>query len=101
MWGASISAMWNRRPGAKRAVAVAFAIAVGVMVGAVEVAASVPIAASVWATFRAAVLPAAGEDGFARIVAALAEVLRLDVADVQKAVPSDAEIDKRCLDAGL
>ena len=35
------------------------------------------------------------------IVAALAEVLRLDVADVQKAVAADAEIDERRLDARL
>ena len=36
-----------------------------------------------------------------RIVAALAKVLRLDVADVQKAVAADAEIDERRLDARL
>ena len=35
------------------------------------------------------------------IVAALAEVLRLDVADVQEAVAADAEIDERRLDARL
>ena len=34
-------------------------------------------------------------------IAALAEVLRLDVADVQKAVAADAEIDERRLDARL
>ena len=37
----------------------------------------------------------------ARVVPALAEVLRLDVADVQEPVPADAEIDERGLDAGL
>ncbi len=36
-----------------------------------------------------------------RIVAALAEVLRLDVADVQEAVAADAEIDEGRLDARL
>ena len=35
------------------------------------------------------------------IVAALAEVLRLDVADVQEAVAADAEIDEGRLDARL
>ena len=40
-------------------------------------------------------------DRLAGIVAALAEVLRLDVADVQKAVAADAEIDERGLDARL
>ena len=44
---------------------------------------------------------AAGLDRLGRIVAALAEVLRLDVADVQEAVASDAEVDERGLDAGL
>ena len=43
----------------------------------------------------------AGLDGPRRIVAALAEVLRLDVADVQEAVAADAEIDEGRLDAGL
>jgi len=36
---------------------------------------------------------------FRRVEAALAEVLRLDVADVQEAVPPDAEIEERRLDA--
>ena len=40
-------------------------------------------------------------DRLAGIEAALAEVLRLDVADVQKAVAADAEIDERRLDARL
>ena len=40
-------------------------------------------------------------EGFFRIVAALAEILGLDVAYVQKAVPAHAEIDERRLDAGL
>ncbi len=35
------------------------------------------------------------------VVAALAEVLRLDVADVQKAVAADAEVDEGRLDARL
>ena len=48
-----------------------------------------------------AALAAAGQDRFARIVSALAKVLRLDVADVQEAVAADAEIDERRLDAGL
>ncbi len=39
--------------------------------------------------------------GLVGIVAALAEVLRLDVADVQEAVAADAEIDERRLDARL
>ena len=39
--------------------------------------------------------------GLFGIVAALAEVLRLDVADVQEAVAAHAEIDKRRLDARL
>ena len=39
--------------------------------------------------------------GFVGIEAALAEVLRLDVADVQKAVAADAEVDERRLDARL
>ena len=39
--------------------------------------------------------------GLVRIEAALAEVLRLDVADVQEAVPAHAEIHKRRLDARL
>ena len=42
-----------------------------------------------------------GLDRLGRIVAALAEILRLDVADVQEAVAADAEIDERRLDAGL
>ncbi len=40
-------------------------------------------------------------DRLVGIVAALAEVLRLDVADVQEAVAADAEIDERRLDARL
>ena len=39
--------------------------------------------------------------GLSGIVAALAKILRLDVADVQKAVAADAEIDERGLDARL
>ena len=46
-------------------------------------------------------LRAVGLDRLVGIVAALAEVLRLDVADVQKAVAADAEIDERRLDARL
>ena len=42
-----------------------------------------------------------GADRLVRIVAALAEILRLDVADVQEAVAADAEIDERRLDARL
>jgi len=38
---------------------------------------------------------------FTRIEAALAEILRLYVADVQKAIAADAEIDERRLDAWL
>ena len=45
--------------------------------------------------------PAAGLDRLVGIEAALAEVLRLDVADVQEAVAADAEIDEGRLDAGL
>ena len=44
---------------------------------------------------------AAGLDGLLRIVAALAKVLRLDVADMEEAVATDAEIDEGRLDAGL
>ena len=44
---------------------------------------------------------AAAAHRLARIEAALAEILRLDVADVQKAVAADAEIDERRLDARL
>ena len=46
-------------------------------------------------------LRAVGIDRPVGIVAALAEVLRLDVADVQEAVAADAEIDERGLDARL
>ena len=42
-----------------------------------------------------------GANGLVRLVAALAEVLRLDVADVEEAVAADAEIDEGRLDAGL
>ena len=49
----------------------------------------------------AALAAAVGQDRLARIVSALAEVLRLDVADVQEAVAADAEIDERRLDARL
>ena len=40
-------------------------------------------------------------DRVSRVEAALAEVLRLDVADVEEAVASDAEVDERGLDARL
>jgi len=46
-------------------------------------------------------LPAVGQNCLARIVAALAKILRLDVADVQEAVASHAKIDERRLDARL
>ena len=46
-------------------------------------------------------LRAVGLDRPVGIVAALAEILRLDVADVQEAVAADAEIDERRLDARL
>ena len=54
--------------------------------------------------FRIALRQAAragGAQRFRRIEAALAEVLRLDVADVQEAVAAHAEIDERRLDARL
>ena len=40
-------------------------------------------------------------DRLVRIVAALAEILGLDVADVQEPISADAEIDERRLDARL
>ena len=46
-------------------------------------------------------LAAARQNRLAGIVAALAEVLRLDVADMQKAVAADAKIDECRLNAGL
>ena len=45
--------------------------------------------------------PARGRRRTVGIVAALAEVLRLDVADVQESVAAHAEIDERRLDAGF
>jgi hypothetical protein len=42
-----------------------------------------------------------GQDRLVRVKSALAEVLRFDVADVQKPVAADAEIDERRLDARL
>ena len=50
---------------------------------------------------RRASAAAVGHDRLVGIEAALAEVLRLDVADVQKAVAADAEVDERRLDARL
>ena len=46
-------------------------------------------------------LRAVGLKRLPRVVSALAKVLRLDIADVQKAVAADAEIDERGLNAGL
>ena len=55
----------------------------------VVVVAVVPVAAA----------GAAGLDRLVGVVPALAEVLRLDVADVQEPVAADAEVDERRLDA--
>src|SRR5262249_34877422 len=49
----------------------------------------------------AARLCAIWQNRFPRIVSALAKILRLDVADVQKPITPDAEINKRRLDARL
>ena len=52
-------------------------------------------------SFAAFGLPIVVRHDFGGIVAALTEVLRLDVADMQEAVAADAEVDERRLDARL
>jgi hypothetical protein len=57
------------------------------------------VAAVSAATTAVAAVVFAGQ--IVRIVSALAEVLRLDIADVQKAVSADTEVDERGLNAWL
>src|SRR5690606_28458387 len=99
----------NRRlhPGthARAAATVSRAVLIEILVVAVGLAGFVELAAGRLVATGTTIAPnSAATAVFDRrlgIVSALTKVLRFDVADMQKAVPPDAEVDERGLNAGF